>query len=173
MESIKFIDLTREIREDSRGFSFYPLKGRALEPGRLPEDFHLVSIAPGQVRGNHLHRTLGVALSLPRHRLLHVGDPPRRFAGTDGVRPPPPHLHSSRSGPRHTQSWPGAPLSLGLAGRKNRLHRRHRAVSAGIVVLWMEGQEAEISARPLASFSASATPSPQLPGVREGRGGST
>jgi mannose-6-phosphate isomerase-like protein (cupin superfamily) len=55
MESIQFIDLAKEIREDSRGFSFYPLKGRALAPERLPEDFHLVSIAPGQVRGNHLH----------------------------------------------------------------------------------------------------------------------
>jgi mannose-6-phosphate isomerase-like protein (cupin superfamily) len=55
MEAIQFIDLAKEIREDSRGFSFYPLKGRVLEPERLPEDFHLVSIAPGRVRGNHLH----------------------------------------------------------------------------------------------------------------------
>ena len=55
MEAIQFIDLAREIQEDSRGFSFYPLKGRAPEPERLPEDFHLVSIAPGRVRGNHLH----------------------------------------------------------------------------------------------------------------------
>jgi mannose-6-phosphate isomerase-like protein (cupin superfamily) len=56
MESLQFIDLSKELREDSRGFSFYPLKGRAQEPERLPEDFHLISIAPGQVRGNHLHR---------------------------------------------------------------------------------------------------------------------
>lgn len=55
MDAIQFIDLTRELQEDSRGFNFYPLKGRAQKPERLPEDFHLVSIAPGQVRGNHLH----------------------------------------------------------------------------------------------------------------------
>ena len=55
METVEFIDLTREIWEDSRAFSFYPLKGRTEDPGRLPDAFHLVSIAPGQVRGNHLH----------------------------------------------------------------------------------------------------------------------
>jgi len=55
MEALQFIDLAGEIQEDSRGFSFYPLKGRVQDPGRLPADFHLVSIAPGQTRGNHLH----------------------------------------------------------------------------------------------------------------------
>ncbi len=55
MESVEFIDLSKEIREDSRGFSFYPLQGRAEHPEKLPGAFHLVSIAPGQVRGNHLH----------------------------------------------------------------------------------------------------------------------
>jgi dTDP-4-dehydrorhamnose 3,5-epimerase-like enzyme len=55
MDAIQFIDLTREIQEDGRGFSFYPLKGRTRDPQRLPEDFHLVSIAPNQVRGHHLH----------------------------------------------------------------------------------------------------------------------
>jgi oxalate decarboxylase/phosphoglucose isomerase-like protein (cupin superfamily) len=55
METVKFIDLTEELWEDLRGFSFYPLKGRAEDPAKLPDAFHLVSIAPGQVRGNHLH----------------------------------------------------------------------------------------------------------------------
>ena len=55
MEAVQFFDISREIREDSRGFSFYPLKDRVQEPGTIPEAFHLVSIAPGQVRGNHLH----------------------------------------------------------------------------------------------------------------------
>ncbi len=55
MDAIQFIDLSREIQEDGRGFSFYPLKGRTRDPQRLPEDFHLVSIAPNQVRGHHLH----------------------------------------------------------------------------------------------------------------------
>jgi oxalate decarboxylase/phosphoglucose isomerase-like protein (cupin superfamily) len=55
MEAVQFFDISKEIREDSRGFSFYPLKNRVQEPGEIPEAFHLVSIAPGQVRGNHLH----------------------------------------------------------------------------------------------------------------------
>ena len=55
METVEFIDLTGELWEDPRGFSFYPLKGRAEDPAKLPDAFHLVSIAPGQVRGNHLH----------------------------------------------------------------------------------------------------------------------
>jgi len=55
MESVQFFDLSQEIREDSRGFSFYPLIGRVQVPDKLPEAFHLVSIGPGQVRGNHLH----------------------------------------------------------------------------------------------------------------------
>jgi oxalate decarboxylase/phosphoglucose isomerase-like protein (cupin superfamily) len=55
MEAVQFIDLSREIREDSRGFSFYPLRGRVQEAAKIAGDFHLVTIAPGQVRGNHLH----------------------------------------------------------------------------------------------------------------------
>jgi len=55
MEAVKFIDLSREIREDSRGFSFYPLKGRVQEVDKVAEAFHLVTIAPGRVRGNHVH----------------------------------------------------------------------------------------------------------------------
>ena len=55
MEVVEFIDLTLEIREDARGFSFYPLSGRVSEPKKLAGAFHLVSIAPGQVRGNHAH----------------------------------------------------------------------------------------------------------------------
>ena len=55
MEIVEFIDLTQELWEDPRGFSFYPLKGRTEDPANIPDAFHLVSIAPGQVRGNHLH----------------------------------------------------------------------------------------------------------------------
>lgn len=55
METVEFIDLTAELREDDRGFSFYPLKGRVEDPAQLAEAFHLVSITPGQARGNHLH----------------------------------------------------------------------------------------------------------------------
>ncbi len=55
MKTVEFIELSQEIREDDRGFSFYPLKGRIREPASLPGAFHLVSIAPGQARGHHLH----------------------------------------------------------------------------------------------------------------------
>ena len=55
MESVQFFDISREIREDLQGFSFYPLKDRVQEPENLPAAFHLVSIGPGQVRGNHFH----------------------------------------------------------------------------------------------------------------------
>lgn len=55
MANVEFIDLAAEIQEDERGFSFYPLKGRVQDPANLPDIFHLVCIAPGQVRGNHLH----------------------------------------------------------------------------------------------------------------------
>jgi uncharacterized RmlC-like cupin family protein len=55
MSDVEFIDLRDEITEDARGFSFYPLRGRAAEPEGLPAAFHLVSITAGQVRGNHLH----------------------------------------------------------------------------------------------------------------------
>lgn len=55
MESVEFIDLTQELWEDSRGFSVFPLKGRTQNPANLPDTVHMVSIAPGQVRGNHFH----------------------------------------------------------------------------------------------------------------------
>lgn len=55
MHTVEFIDLTPEIQEDARGFSFYPLKGRVLNPAALPAVLHVVSIAPGRVRGNHVH----------------------------------------------------------------------------------------------------------------------
>jgi hypothetical protein len=178
MESVRFIDLAKEIREDLRGFSFYPLKGRALEPERLPEDFHLVSIGPGQVRGNHLHPGRWEwLLPLSWHRLLHLGAPPRRPARTHGLRPPPPHLHSSRSGPRHAQSRSGTPLPFGLAGRENGRRRRHRAVYDRVGVLWRGDREAGARhAPPLPGFISPITFSifsHFSGGVRGGGGGST
>ncbi len=55
MAAVEFIDLQGEISEDSRGLSFYPFKGRVKRPELLVQNFHLVSIQPGQVRGNHVH----------------------------------------------------------------------------------------------------------------------
>lgn len=55
MEVLEFIDLAEEIFEDPRGVSFYPFKKRVSRPDVLIQHFHLVSIEPGQVRGNHAH----------------------------------------------------------------------------------------------------------------------
>ncbi len=55
MASVEFIDLSGEIFEDPRGLSLYPFKDRVSRPELLIQNFHLVSILPGQVRGNHAH----------------------------------------------------------------------------------------------------------------------
>lgn len=55
MALVEFIDLTEEIVEDPRGSSFYPFKNRVRRSEVLIPNFHLVSIRPGQVRGNHAH----------------------------------------------------------------------------------------------------------------------
>lgn len=56
MSGVEFVDLSEEIKEDPRGFVFFPWQeGGVKEPQDLPRTFHLISIAPGQVRGNHLH----------------------------------------------------------------------------------------------------------------------
>ena len=55
MADVQFIDLRDEIHRDHRGMSFFPWQGRLHEPGDLLDTFHLVSIQPGHVRGNHLH----------------------------------------------------------------------------------------------------------------------
>jgi quercetin dioxygenase-like cupin family protein len=55
MAAPEFIDLSGEILEDRRGLSFFPWRGRLEQPQDLPRSFHLVSIRPGQTRGNHLH----------------------------------------------------------------------------------------------------------------------
>jgi quercetin dioxygenase-like cupin family protein len=55
MTAVAFIDLTGEILTDPRGISFFPFKDRVRQPELLTRNFHLVSIEPGQVRGNHAH----------------------------------------------------------------------------------------------------------------------
>lgn len=55
MPAVEFIDLAGEIKEDPRGFSFFPWRGRRRKPEDLLRTFHLLSIRPGQSRGNHLH----------------------------------------------------------------------------------------------------------------------
>jgi oxalate decarboxylase/phosphoglucose isomerase-like protein (cupin superfamily) len=55
MAEVRFIDLAGEINADARGISFFPWQGRPQAPGDLLRTFHLISIRPGQTRGNHLH----------------------------------------------------------------------------------------------------------------------
>ncbi|MEW6387270.1 MAG: cupin domain-containing protein [Thermodesulfobacteriota bacterium] len=55
MTSVAFIDLKEEINADDRGFSFFVFPGRVRKAQDVLRSFHLVSIEPGQVRGNHLH----------------------------------------------------------------------------------------------------------------------
>ncbi len=55
MADVEFLDLSAEIREDPRGFSLFLWQDRLSKPQDLLRTFHLISIVPGQVRGNHLH----------------------------------------------------------------------------------------------------------------------
>lgn len=55
MAGVEFIDLSAEIHEDPRGFVLFPWEKGVEDIQNLLRTFHLISIAPGQVRGNHLH----------------------------------------------------------------------------------------------------------------------
>lgn len=57
MAVVEFLELFEEIKEDPRGFVFFPWQGQAgvQKPQDVLRTFHLVSVAPGEVRGNHLH----------------------------------------------------------------------------------------------------------------------
>jgi uncharacterized RmlC-like cupin family protein len=55
MAALEFIDLSGEIQEDLRGIIFFPWRARLQQPRDLLATFHLISIRPGQTRGNHLH----------------------------------------------------------------------------------------------------------------------
>ncbi len=49
------MDVSTEIREDRRGLVFFPLQGRTCNIEECCRTFHLVTINPGEVRGNHHH----------------------------------------------------------------------------------------------------------------------
>ncbi|OPX20409.1 MAG: hypothetical protein BZ151_04170 [Desulfobacca sp. 4484_104] len=53
----QFIDLSDKIKEDARGLAYFPFLAETELGDRsaLLESFHLVSVLPGQVRGNHQH----------------------------------------------------------------------------------------------------------------------
>jgi mannose-6-phosphate isomerase-like protein (cupin superfamily) len=55
MTGVELIDLSDKIKEDPRGFVYFPWQEGVKDPQDLLRTFHLVSIAPGEVRGNHLH----------------------------------------------------------------------------------------------------------------------
>jgi len=55
MANVEFLDLSPEIKEDLRGVSFFPWPRGVKDPRDLLRTFHLVSINPGQTRGQHLH----------------------------------------------------------------------------------------------------------------------
>ncbi len=55
MSTPEFLDLDAELTEDVRGVSLFPLKGRSRNPKEALASFHLISILPGQTRGNHVH----------------------------------------------------------------------------------------------------------------------
>jgi quercetin dioxygenase-like cupin family protein len=55
MAAVQFIDLSGEIHADNRGMSYFPWQGRLQAPEDLSKTFHLVSILPGHIRGNHYH----------------------------------------------------------------------------------------------------------------------
>ena len=55
MAEVQLIDLSGEIKADTRGMSFFPWQGRLKASGDLLPTFHLISIRPGHSRGHHLH----------------------------------------------------------------------------------------------------------------------
>jgi len=55
MAEVEFLDISGETHEDPRGFVFFPWQEGVQKPQDLLPTFHLISIAPGRVRGNHLH----------------------------------------------------------------------------------------------------------------------
>jgi uncharacterized RmlC-like cupin family protein len=55
MAAVEFIDLAPAVQEDTRGLSYFPWPDPIKAPEVLLRTFHLISIQPGQIRGNHLH----------------------------------------------------------------------------------------------------------------------
>ncbi|MGQ9920270.1 MAG: cupin domain-containing protein [Desulfobacca sp.] len=54
---IQFLELKEALHQDERGFVFFPMQGLAETPPQedICQSLHLISIAPGQVRGQHQH----------------------------------------------------------------------------------------------------------------------
>ena len=56
-DGVEFLVLGEELHQDERGMVFFPLQGlpAAYPRQELCASLHLITIAPGQVRGQHLH----------------------------------------------------------------------------------------------------------------------
>jgi len=56
-DRVEFIELAEALHQDERGMVFFPLQSlpAAYPRQELCASLHLISIAPGQVRGQHLH----------------------------------------------------------------------------------------------------------------------
>jgi quercetin dioxygenase-like cupin family protein len=55
MSDVKFSEISAEMHQDERGFSFFPWQGRVQDAQEVLRTGHLVSIRPGQSRGHHYH----------------------------------------------------------------------------------------------------------------------
>lgn len=55
MNDLEFIDISKKMHGDIRGFGFFPWQGGVEDPREVLRTCHLFSIRPGHTRGNHYH----------------------------------------------------------------------------------------------------------------------
>ncbi len=55
MADVEFIDISKEMHGDIRGFGFFPWQGGVEDSREVLRTCHLFSILPGYTRGNHYH----------------------------------------------------------------------------------------------------------------------
>ena len=57
MNTLEIISLPERLRQEPRGWSFFPFQESPLKNGLELDwaSFHLVSMEPGSIRGNHVH----------------------------------------------------------------------------------------------------------------------
>ncbi len=104
MSAVEFLDIAGAAHEDPRGFVFFPWQQGFKETQEVLRTFHLISIEPGQVRGNHLHPGCREYLfTFHGEGVLLWEDPPgqvreRRLSGRSTlVRIPPGIAHALRN----------------------------------------------------------------------------
>jgi len=55
MPEVEFIDISKDMPRDERGFVLFPWPALKADPREVLRTGHLVSIQPGHSRGHHLH----------------------------------------------------------------------------------------------------------------------